>query len=72
MNFPGIAKLPNLKIPGLRVGAPTPVLIRSASRLHCTFIYVGTEVSKMFSDFSCPLVGETDIQPLSTRKKNLF
>lgn len=26
----------------------------------------------MFSDFSCPLVGETDIQPLSTRKKIYF
>jgi len=52
MNFPGIAKLLNIKIPRLRVEAPTSVLIRPAARLHCTFIYVDMDVSKMFHDFS--------------------
>lgn len=52
MNFPGIAKLLDIKIPRLKVGAPTSVLIRPAVRLHCIFVYVDMDISKMFHDFS--------------------
>ena len=64
MNFPGIAKLLNIKIPRLRVEAPTSVLIRPAARLHCTFIYVDMDISKMFHDFS----GGRDRHPTNIHK----
>lgn len=44
MNFPGIAKLHYIKIPGQKLEESTPVLIRSAPRLSSEFIFLGTEV----------------------------
>lgn len=44
MNFPGIYKLHNIKIPGQRLEAHTPVLIRFAPRLKSEFIFLDTEV----------------------------
>lgn len=68
MNFPGIAKLLNIKIPRLKVEAPTSVLIRPAARLHCTLIYVDVDVSKMFHDFS----GGRDRHPTTVYLQNIF
>lgn len=68
MNFPGIAKLLNRKIPRLRVEVPTSVLIRPAARLQCAFIYVDMDVSKMFPDFS----GGRDRHPTTVYMQKIF
>lgn len=67
MNFPGIAKFHNIKIPGQKLEAPTPVLIRSAPRLNSEFIFLDTEVKK-YRICSYALGGETGIQRPSTHK----
>lgn len=49
MNFPGIDKLHDIKIPGQKLEEPTSVLIRSAPRLNSEFIFLGTEVKSTAS-----------------------